>query len=380
MKCPNCGHRGKPGPFCPECGADLTSRSRSRRRRDRDAAAAVACIAVIAVAAVVVVALGGDGSEDGASVASTELETSGGVTITLSGAFEDGTLTAYLDSDGQLVITLDDGASEGYSTFRWVLTDDMRGESSSITKDEAKLTWIEPSVGYWTVAVTCSGGSDDAEYSGGIECLGDSTTTFGWTHAGTSLSLTYTVGDSEFDVAVLSLVWESDDLESAVATVDPDGVAAELESKVWAVYSAAFSGSRTSADYAGCILGMISSCFTLRSDLEAYGQDVYWAGPAKTVYFGVGDSGDLAVLAASMLKAAGFEVGIASLPDGYAVGLASGDVSDGVYLEADGTAYWLCYAYGYLGVGVLSDSYAMDGGALTYCGGDLPDGCGFSIC
>ncbi|MDO5862014.1 MAG: zinc ribbon domain-containing protein [Thermoplasmata archaeon] len=394
MKCPNCGHEVGESPFCPNCGADLTSTVRRRRRFLRNidrgvrkgTAAAVILVAVMSVLAVVLTSfpLGDSGSSSGSDIPEDAIVLDSGAYIVLSDGFgEDGVFTASLDASGQLVIVLSQDLAEGYSTFRWDFRDDVRAVSSVITKDDSQLTWMEPSIGKWSVTVYCSGyGSETAVYTGYFECWGDSTTTYRWTHSGVSMSFSYTVSLSQYRSSVNGTDWDEDTLAAAVAAVDSGSVAADLESRVWQAYSSAFSdASRTSADYAACIMEFVDTCFTEQSDLVTYGESVYWASPAETAYAGIGDQADLTVLAVSMLKAAGFDAGIVKYPDGWAVAV-SADPSDSsaLYTRVSGTFYWICSATDFDGIGSMPDRYGRYGLSLTYCGSLLPTGCGISIC
>lgn len=392
MKCPNCRHEVGENPFCPNCGADMTSSVRRRRRFLRNVdrgvrkgtAAAVILVAAISVLAVVLTTIPAPNSGTDASqeIPDDAIVLSSGAYIVLSGGFGDGTFTASLDSSGQLVIVLSESIASGYTHFRWDLRDCRSAESMTITKETANLTWMEPSIGLWSVTVCCYNTSDDAvEYTGGLECLGDSTTTYAWTHAGTDISLSFTVTLAQYRAS--SSYSTDDSLASAVSAVDSGGVADSLEERIWQAYSASFSGaSRSSADYAACILEMVSSCITLQSDLVTHGVSVHWSSPAETLYLGAGDSGDLAVLAASLLKAAGFDTGIVKYPDGYAVAVAAEpDSTDGlVRIVSGSTTYWISMPSGFEGIGVMPDRYGGNGRTLTFCGSTLPSGCGLSIC
>lgn len=384
-------------PFCPNCGADLTSKVRRRRRLLRNvdrgvrhgAAAAITLAAVVSVLLVVLSAVPADevdgpATGGGSQVPEGALELGSGYLLLLGGF--DGTFEAAAQEDGTLDIILSDDLSELYDEFVWEFRDVSGASPYVITKTEPSLSWIEPSVGYWTVTVYCSGSSDGAVYTGSLAYLCDMSRTYTWQHNGRTLAVSYSIGVEDYlDLAMSTATRGTGTLAAAASFVDPEGQAADLESRVWASYSSAFSDDRTSSDYAACLLSMVSSCFEEVDDLVLYGSEVRWAYPGETLFLGAGDSGDLAVLAASLLKAAGFDVALAKLPDMWAVGIA-GVTPD---VEASGTSrigdvvsgetYWLCSVPSYSGLGLLPSRYSYDGQVLYY-GYQLPSGYGVAVC
>lgn len=390
MKCPNCGSNVGQAPFCPQCGADMTSKVRRHRsfvrkldRRVRHGVSAgIIFVALISVLMVVLSAIpAGTTNEVPEPVGPPEgsLVLPDGGYIVLSGGFDDGTLVAYLDNQGRPVIGLDEGLIDGYGTFRWDFRNDTLGFSWTKTNELGMITWIEPSVGHWTVTVYCTEDpetSDDPKtivYSGHLMYHGDRTVEYVWEHSGKTLSVTYTVPEPDPSAEVRG-DRGSDLLSNAALFVDPNAVA-NFEYKVWSSYSAAFPGiSRTSSDYARCLLELISEYTMEQSDLITYGETTYWATPLQTLYWGAGDSGDIAVLAASMLKSAGYSVGLVKLPDLWSVAigkvLASTDVVDGysvLQFDLDGQRMMACDVTPFRGIGMMPDLYGYDDG-FTYCG------------
>lgn len=143
MKCPNCGEDVTDDvPFCPHCGHNLEGRRHKRKLRfilmdvqddmrfRHLASAAVITVVIVAVISVLL-ALGTPADDRGSVDIPGYGEPSDGAIIVsdtsfieLSRAFDDGDMSARLDSSGQLSIWLSDGASEGFSTFTWILRDE----------------------------------------------------------------------------------------------------------------------------------------------------------------------------------------------------------------------------------------------------------------
>lgn len=405
MRCPNCGTEVGESPFCPNCGADLTSRVRSRRRLLRNvdrgvrhgAAAAITLVAVILALAVILSAMPadtGDGHRspiDAFSPPSDAVQVDGGYFVFRGDAFDSGDLTAMVNGEGHPVFTLSDEAREGCTTFVWIFRDEATATAYPITKtihdypDGAHtLEWIEPEFGLWTVTVICYSGDAETAYTGSVAYYGDKAVQLTWTHAGRTLSVTYTVSLNDY----LSAAADRTDrtggsLEDAASFVDPLSVA-DLESLVWSAYSSSFTFARTSSDYASCLMGMVSSCFGTVDDLTSYGSDVRWCHPVETLYTGYGDTGDKAVLAASLLSAAGFDTAIVHLPDVWAVGIsgciASSETVEGYAVlaaEVSDTLYHICDVDSFQGIGMMSDCYGFDG-SFTYHGVAV-QGRGFGI-
>ena len=171
----------------------------------------------------------------------------------------------------------------------------------------------------------------------------------------------------------------------ALGCVDADAVSG-LESLIWEAYSSTFTFDRSSTDYAHCILSFVSSCIDTRDDLTAFGLSVYWSTPVETLYNGYGDTGDKAVLAASLLSAAGFDVALADLPVTWAVAVSGcmvgSDIPSGyavLGIPVDGTLYHVCSVDRFMGIGIMSDRYGYDDG-ITFCGETVGGGYGLTPC
>lgn len=406
MRCSNCGYEVGESPFCPNCGADLTSKVRSRRRFLRNvdrgvrhgAAAAITLVAVISVLAVVLSAMPAGNVEDGPtngqfSVPSDAVEIDDGFFLFRDGGFDDGSIEAEINDQGHPVFYVSQEVRQGCTQFVWIFRDESTATAYPITKtvenypeDAYRLEWIEPQFGDWSLTVICSSPDGDTVLTGSVAYYGDRSVELTWSHGGRTLSVTQTITAEEFFTAAMDQADRSKDGPGdAAAFVSPESVAA-LESLVWSAYSSSFTFARTSSDYASCLIGMVSSCIETTDDLTLYGESVRWAYPVETVYRGYGDSGDKAVLAASLLEAAGFDTALVHVPDMWAVGVAdvlpSSSQVDGyaVLTAASGGAeYRVCDVVTFCGIGMMPDCYGYDG-RLTYRGSPLSGDFGIVRC
>ena len=146
-------------------------------------------------------------------------------------------------------------------------------------------------------------------------------------------------------------------------------------------------GSRTSADYATCLASFVSTCIEEREDHISHGVTVYNASPVETLYRGYGDSCDMSILLASLLKTAGIGSGLAKMPDMWAVGIAvrsstpvAGPDIAIVEVTASDLRYWITSVTPFTGIGQVPDSYGYDGSGVTYHGLVAGDGYGFVAC
>ncbi len=383
MKCPNCGTKVGNSHFCPVCGADITSDVRRRRTfiRSLDHKARygistmVVLVAVVSVALVVLSTFSDDPSDDtGGELPEGVIDAGGGNYIYTDEKFRE-SFIAYMDTTGQMVIELDGELSAGYTRFVWELRDDLLAAPSTITKEAPVLTWKEPSLGSWTVIVYCyDGEAEDVTYYGGFEYIGDYRSDLVWIHDNRTLTISCVITLDEFLVFQgLDGDRTEESLGNAMGYVTPSGSIAALEDRIWRSYSAAFSHTRNSTDYANCLMEMVDQCLEVRDDAVIHAQSTYWQYPVETLYLGVGDSGDLSVLAASLLGSAGFGVSLVYAPDGWMVGVEgtlphSGAVEGYAVLIADG--FSVCPVDGYVGMAMVPDHFGYDRG-ITYHGDRL---------
>lgn len=419
MRCPNCGADAGDAPFCPQCGADLTSHRRRRRalvskidRRVRHfASAVIILVAAISVILVVLSAIPAEEpelvvpdtpSDDGPSIPPGALTLGSGY-IALSDSYSDagfsGQVRTRSDDRGgtveELVTTLSAERLEGVSKVMWILRCDGDGSVSYIPKalgpdasseDIGRLTWIVSDQGTWTLTADLydAEGSLTGSCSGSFTYHADRTATYEWRHSGRTLTLTYTVSLKDYQAASASAAGRSEDSLAAAVSFASASQVADLEQQIWSAYYGAFGGTRA-MDYATCLVEFVGSCFDIVEDRLTYGAAVHWAHPVETLYFGQGDSGDLCVLAASLLRAAGIGASLAHMPGLWAVGVAAANAASPaegtVQVAADigGFRYWVTSLSPYVGIGLIPDVYGYSNGSFSYYGEPAGDGYGIAV-
>lgn len=403
MRCPNCGTEAGRAPFCPQCGADLSALRRHRtaffavldRRLRHFASAMVVLMAVLSVMTVVLSALP---SEEPSPVPETGIPQGaialGDGYVVLSDGYSE-RFSAAVNERGHLVTSLDIDGMEGLSKIVWSKIEDRTGESAYITKeasfdlpveDIGWLAWEASDPGTYTVSACCysSDGTLLAAYSGSFTYVCDYKRTFEWSHGGRVLSFTYEVSSQDaLDSQGPAIGRTVDSLDSAGRFVVPDGAAASLEEAVWNTYRSIVGGARQSADYAACVIGFVAASFEEADDGMTYGTAVYWAYPAETIYAGQGDSGDLAVLAASMLSAAGCDSCLARLPGMWAVGsvvVPGATAAEGwtlMMVDLGGTRFGITSIHPFSSAGSVPGVYGLSNGSVTFYGEIAGDAYGF---
>ena len=296
-------------------------------------------------------------------------------------------MAASLNGFGGLVLSVPGYKGEA-TKFEWEFRNDLAGTVFYITKNEPVLTWINPSIGDWTFIVACRGQDSTEVFTGSLTCYGDSVREYTWIHSGVSFSISYTVSLQQYQEATGWVPGRTDGtLRAASAFVSADPTVSALEDRIWAVYSSALGGSRTSADYATCLASFVSTCIEEREDHISQGVSVYNASPVETLYRGYGDSCDMSILLASLLKTAGIGSGLAKMPDMWAVGIAvrsstpvTGPDIAIVEVTASDLRYWITSVTPFTGIGQVPNSYGYDDGGFTYHGSAAGDGYGFVAC
>lgn len=394
MRCPNCGAEVGESPFCTNCGADLTGPVRSRRRLLRNVdrgvrhggAAVITFVAVLSVLVVILSAIPASAPGPASppwTPSDDALVTDDGF-IELSGGFEDGTFSATLERNPTtgaeyVEIVLESGLAEGCTSFLWDMREESTATSYMVTKETPVLDWIDLEFGTWEVTVYCESESGERVYTGTLTYRGDVDRQYTWTYRGATMTVTFRMSLEDYILqSGPDQARTVDSLEAASRFVDA-GAVKSLEALIWDGYSSVFGGSRD-ADYAGCLIAMVSSCIECRSDLVTYGESVRWCRPGETLYTGYGDSGDMAVLAASLLKAAGFDTAVVRLPGTWAVGVVADTQEDragysALTIPLDGRDYAICDVVSFAGVGQMPDVYGYDG-SILYCGVPVSGGYG----
>lgn len=408
MKCPNCGEDvpDEDVLFCPHCGQNLAGR-RSRRklrfilmdvqddRRFRHLASAAVITVVIVAVIAVLFALdvpdddtspsSGDGPSPDAIIVSDTAY------IELGGAFDDGTMSASRNG-GELQLRLSSDASSAYDTFSWIVRNETTNESQYVTKETPDATWIISTVGIYTVTVICSDTEtgETAVYIGTMDYRGDVHAQYGFTYDGRNYTVYADVTYAEYSSYAGSGSRNVLTPEAAVGFIVTDGAVQTMADRLSSAYLAQNPGaSVTGSGYAGFVLAFVQSCFKVGTDMYLHSSSVYWTYPAETLYTGIGDPGDLAVLAASLLLASGYDAGVAIVNghsfvavevQGYS---GPSDVPDGYHVlrvQHDGTQYLLTeLTEGYVPLGCVGDAYGYSGGRFTYYGQTSTDGSGIAI-
>ena len=415
MICPNCGEDVTDDvPFCPHCGHNLKGRKHKRKlrfvlmdvqddMRFRHLASAMVIAVVIVAVLSVLLALGSTDTSDGPSrnpllgePSDDAIVVSETAFIELGGGFEDGTMGARMDGSGQLTIWLSDGSSEGFDTYTWILRDENTNTSQTITKNTPSLVWVSPYVGTYTVTIHCTSSTgESAVYTGMFEYMGDSHVQYSFAYGGSTYAVYVDVTLSEYlaclhDPDTPDVVRHSPDVTSGARFVTADGAVATLAQRLLSAFVSNNPSSPTDGpEYADFVLSFVQSCFSIGSDTYYHSTSTYWAYPAETLYTAVGDSGDLAVLAASLLRASGFDAGIASI-DGQAFAIVSLDDYEGpetvpkgmhvLSVDRDGGSYLFCSVdEGPTPVGCVDDAYGYERGRFTYFGKAADENSGMAI-
>ena len=245
----------------------------------------------------------------------------------LTGAFADGTLTAAMNSSGQLVITLDSSIASNYTNFYWTLVDnDTNSSIGSITKTVPVLYWNSPSAGEFTVTVICyNSNSDSATYSGDMDSY-DVTQTYTGTYNGHSYEITVTFDYSEYETYANMntsgrVVTTYSDVTNFVVISDTvSDIATMLEEQYVNMYGS--SASLTDANFAKFILYFVQVEFTYTLDSVQYGEEEYFAYPIETIFSGTGDCEDTSILCAALFSACGYDAAVCILPGHAIAGVA----------------------------------------------------------
>lgn len=410
MKCPNCGEDVTGDvPFCPHCGQNISKRSRRKLRfilidvqedrRFRHLASAAVIVVVIVAVLAVLLALGGsqDDTSSGTDVGPSvdDIVISDTEFIDLGGDFDNGDLTATLDTNGQMYIALSDDISSRYDSYTWILRNENLNQSQSITKTGAELTWVSPSIGLYTVTVRCESEGDvvSAVYVGTIEYCGNMHSLHTFTYGGSTYSVYVDVTYQEYRDG-LAFGDESSRSSPSAASgsgfINTAGCVGLLSQRLLDAYTAANPGASTNgAAYAEYVLSFVQQCFTVGSDIYYHSTGTYWATPAETLFTAVGDSGDLSVLAASLLRASGFDAGIAVIQGhGFAAISLNGysgpsQMPSGyhtVRITDSGRQYVLCdVSDGSLPMGCVPEYFGYSDGHTTYFGQASAEGDGLSV-
>ena len=393
MFCPYCGRtfEGENLRYCPFCGQDLNFddgllyKLKSERRVVVATGVAVMAVLVCLLAFFIV---DNGGPEDGPIVnpeKSITLQVDANRYIELTDDFTTGNLNAYLNNSGELIIYLDGELAQGYSSYVWVLRDDLSNTYRTATKAEPEVKWTDPDVGLFAVMVYCYADDRDekaaASYYGGMTYYGDRTLTYFWYYGSEGMSVTSVLTRDDIEryrsvAAAPDSLRHGKALADTVSFVTPGGSIGSLQKALRTEYDVAHEYS--DAGYADFLLSFVRECFDYAPDSKNYGLDQYRAFPVETLLAGSGDSEGLCVLYASLLQSAGIGCGIIGLPEYYMVAVAvtmhaPADVPEGFVFKdfsRGGSRYVVADPLQGPSLGLMDDSFGFDliRGTFTYYG------------
>ncbi len=399
MKCPNCGESVSDDvPFCPECGQNLAADRPKRKLRfilmdvqeDRRfkhlASAIILAVVIMALLSVILTApveetRSGDDPRPGPSGTAILIPGTSDY-IELIEGFGDLGFNARLveSSDGryELHVALDSKVSGSYSMFSWVVHNEATGANQVSIKDKAEIIWSNPSTGAFSITVTCASDSGEQHvHVGRIQYFGDSVWEGMFTYNGRTFSVEAKAGLNEYLTLTSKTAMRGTDNagEAASFATMTDSVAllaGRLQDAFLKIYP---DTGIKGPEFASFVLAYVQQCYREASDTEAHSALTYWAYPGETIYLGQGDSGDLSVLAASLLKASGYETALLLHHNRTFLAIQSdytaGDVPDGcafVSFTQDDMRYILCDPAGDAPLGCVDDAYGYRSGRCYYYG------------
>ena len=393
MFCPYCGRtfEGDNLRYCPFCGQDLNFDDgilyKLRSERRVAVASGVAAMAVLACLLAFFIVDNG-GTDDGPIVNpenSIILQVDSNRYIELTDDFTTGDLNAYLNNSGELIIYLDGDLAERYSSYVWVLRDDLSNTYRTAAKAEPEVKWTDPDVGLFAVMAYCYADDGDdkaaASYYGGMTYYGDRTLSYAWGYGSEAVSVTSVLTRDDIEryrapTAAPDSLRNGKALADTVRFITPGGSIGSLQKSLRSAYD--ISHEYTDTGYADFLLSFVRECFYYAPDSKNYGVDQYRAFPVETLLAGSGDSEGLCVLYASLLQSAGIGCGILGLPEYYMVAVAvqmpaPADVPDGfVFKEFSrgGSRYVAADPMEGPSLGLMKDTYGFDliRGTFTYYG------------
>lgn len=406
MICPNCLNDVSDNvPFCPVCGQNLEN-GRVRRklrfilmdiqddRRFRHLLSAIIIIVmVVAFLSVVSVPMDRDGGgtvpSQGPSDSAILIPGTDGYIEFYEGFGGDG-FRASLDAEGHLNIRLSSSVSGAYAYFSWVLHNEVTGQNMVVIKETAEISWVFPSVGRYTVIVECSSESGDSLVNvGRMIYFGDVAREDMFQYGDHTYSVNTEVNLKDYlqysSVDGRRSTSSADEAASFAVVSDP---VKRLASRLSDAFIRINPGVGTSGpEFAEFVTTFVQSCIREESDSAVYSASVYWAYPSETLYNGIGDSGDKAVLLAALLKASGYTTGLVLMHgktfaavsiDGYR---GPSEVIDGMHtviMMTDGTTYVLVDPSEGSEFGSIPDRYDVRNGRFYYYGAETPDVGGFA--
>ena len=411
MKCPNCGETVSDEiPFCPICGQNLSSGRSHRKlrfilmdvqedRRFRHLASAVIIgIVIVAVLSVLLTSIGETEPEItppsmGPSESALRVPGSDDYIEFYEGFDDPGFSAGWVTEKGKnkLHITLSSKISGSYTDFSWIIRNEITGDIQvSINKLEAEITWANPSVGIYNITIACSSDSkEDYTHTGRMQYFGDSIRTDAFEYGGRTYSVETVVRNSEY----LNLTSQSDTVPRTSSSASDSASFAEPTDSVNLLagrLSDAFLRNNpdlktNGPEFASFVMTYIQSCYREVSDTLSHSTPVYWAYPGETIYFHQGDSGDLSLLLASLLKASGYDSGIMLMHGktfaAVALDYTPSDIPSGLHsisLSYENRRYILLEPMESFPLGCIDDAFDYRFGKCYYYGTATDDCGGFA--
>ena len=393
MFCPYCGRtfEGENLRYCPFCGQDLNFDDgliyKLKHGRKTVVASGIAVIAILVCLLAFFIA--DNGSTDDGPIVNPEnsiiIQVDANRYIELTDDFTTGDLNAYMNNSGELIIYLGEGVADSYSSYVWVLRDDLSNTYKTATKAEPEVKWTDPDVGLFAVMVYCYVDDVDekaaASYYGGMTYYGDRVLSYVWEYGSETVSVTSVLTRDDIEqyrsvTAAPDSLRHGKALADTVRFITPGGSIGGLQKSLRSAYDASYEYS--DALYADFLLSFVRECFDYAPDSKNYGVDQYRAFPVETLLAGSGDSEGLCVLYASLIQAAGMGCGIIGLPEYYMVAVAvqasaPASVPDGFVFKdfsRGGSRYVAADPLEGPSLGLMRDCYGFDliRGVYTYYG------------
>jgi len=246
------------------------------------------------------------------------------------------------NNEGQIVFDLNAEIAAEYDTFDWKFVDTnhtyytgdywyVKYVGETLHKTEPKLTYLIPVPGEFDISVECRNADGRVQiYAGSVDYCGTITKDYTWPYKSSqySVSISFSLEDyikyKEKD-ANRRNVTNYNRTKDFVTFDDP--TVKVLAEKL----KGAYTGNTQTGDvgFANFILGFVQYCYdyppytsTLVADKYQYGVDEYFAYPLETIFYGMGDCEDTAILAAALYTALGYDAAIGLVPSHAMVGVA----------------------------------------------------------
>ena len=325
--------------------------------------------------------------------------------IKATGDFANGTLSAEFNKEGYLIITLSDTAAANYSIFNWTLTDlhhtayttsygwYHKYVGTSLNKTEPVYTWITPAAGEYEFSVVCADPykTGSVTYSGKILYDDYLSKNYSWAYDGHLYNMEINYKFTEYleysNSAIPDKLRTGADpskiIEFCVINDTLQKMADGLAQLYQKTYGA--TASLTDQNFAEFILAFVNICYEYPPsndpDTYVYGQGEYWAYPMETIYHGMGDCEDTAILCASLFKASGYQSAVVLLPKHAIAAVALDEFTESYinpsyhvslfYQIIDGKTYYGCETTldtNTFGIGYINSAYSYSGGYIVYNG------------